>query len=173
MTVCIDVVAGSVAWHLVGPGQSLLGPLFIVVLILAAPSIWWWMYLRSLPAGRGRRVLSVGVAILLSIPLLWTYFGVLPASVGLDASATRLAQSEIARSAQGCRVVTQGSIGLLRAPFELCDVREQASSLVFFSTLDRFRGYVYIQRNQNLNWFPDECARHLVGHWWTYFGDPV
>lgn len=173
LTICIDAVAGYVAWHLVQPGQSLLGPLFIVGLILAAPFVGWWIYLRSLPIGRRRRVLSVDIAVLLTLPLLWTYFGVLPASVGLDAAATRLAQSEISSSTHGCRVVSGGSIGLLRAPYEICSVKEQASSLVFFSTLDRYRGYAYIQRNQNLNWFPDECARQLDGHWWAFFGDPV
>lgn len=173
MTFIIDCIAGVVAWHLVSPGQTLIGPLLIVAMILAGPTIGWWFYLRSLPTSKTRRALSTYVAILLALPLLWTYFGVLPASVGFDWSAATIAQAEISSSAGGCQVVTRGSIGLLRAPYKVCEINESSSSLVFFATLDGYRGYAYVGRNQGLNWFPDECARHLEGHWWAYFSNPV
>lgn len=173
MTSIIDCVAGIVAWHLVNPGQTLFGPLLIVAAILAGPAIGWWFYLRSVPAAKRRRVLSTSIAVLLILPLLWTYFGVLPASVGFDASAATTAQREISGSAGGCQVVASGSIGLLHAPYKVCEINESASSLVFFSTLDGYRGYAYVERKQDLNWFPDECARHLEGHWWAYFSNPV
>ena len=173
MTFIIDCVAGVVAWHLVNPGQTLLGPLLMVAMILTVPAIGWCFFLRSVPTTKRRQVLLASVAILLALPLLWTYFGVLPASVGLDRTAATFAQREISGSAGGCQVVASGSIGLLRAPYKVCEINESASSLVIFSTLDDYRGYAYVERHQEMNWFPDECARHLVGHWWAYFSNPV
>lgn len=169
-TVCVDLVAGYVAWQLVRPGESLLWPATLVALIMVAPATAWYCSLKSIGGWRRHRSLSLAVAVSCVVPVLWSYFGVLPASVIWDATAANWIQTSIQEGAQGCRVVSAGSVGFLSAPYKVCVTYDGTNYMVRFSTVDLSRGYAYVQGKTNLNWFPDQCARELLlPHWWAFY----
>jgi hypothetical protein len=102
--------------------------------------------------------------------MLWSYYGVLPASVKWDSTATNWIQTSIQDGAQGCRVVASGSVGFLDAPYKVCVHRDGTNYMVQFVTIDLSRGYAYVLGKTNLNWFPDQCARELLlPHWWAFY----
>ncbi len=169
-TVCIDLVAGYVAWQLVRPGESLLWPTALVALIAVVPATAFYYLLKSVGGWKRRRSLSVSVAASCAIPVLWSYFGVLPASVSWNSTAASWIHTSIQEGAQGCRVVSTGSVGFLSAPYKVCVNQDGTNSIVRFSTLDLSRGYAYVQGKTNLNWFPDQCSRELLlPHWWAFY----
>jgi hypothetical protein len=171
-TTAACLVAGTVSWLLVQPGEGLLWPLAMDLLIAALfGTAYREMLLRSGRAGR-IRVMSmiVGLAV---VSMLWTYFGVLPASVNFDSAAATVARTEVAQRAQGCRLVESGSVGLLGAPYKICTNISSAGSMVMFATPDLHRGYAYIVGQLGSAWFPDQCARHLIGSWWAFFNVPA
>src|ERR1035437_6602165 len=100
---------------------------------------------RLVSALRGTRFGRIGLSSIFfglgAASLLWTYFGVLPASVGFDSAGASVARHEIAQDAPGCLLVKQGSIGMLQAPFKICTEVIPSSSRVEFATLDLNRGY--------------------------------
>ncbi len=169
--VLVFLVAGASSWLIVKPGYTLLWPMTVDAILFASFAV----LCRLVSALRGTRfgrrgpslfIIGLGVA-----SLLWTYFGVLPASVGFDSAAANVARSEVARAAQGCQLVRHGSIGFLAAPYKICTTVIPGSSNVLFATPNLYRGYAYVSGRAGESWFPDQCSRHLTGHWWAFFDD--
>ena len=163
------LVAGTVSWLVVRPGESLFIPLLVDVVIFALIGVAqksarpWHRY----HLGRGLRAWFV--VSLCAVSLAWTYFGVLAASVTFDAGAATLAQHEIALARDGCHVVEHGSVGFINAPYQVCTtVVSDAATVDFSADPWRVGGYSYITGQSVGSWFPDGCARHLYGHWWAY-----
>ena len=170
-TLCLCLVAGACSWLIVKPGESLLGPMVIdVVIFVFAGALY-----RLVSAFRQIRFGRIGLSSIFlgfgAISLLWTYFGVLPASVSIDSTGSNIARHEVAQLAQGCQLVKRGSIGALQAPYKICTEVIQGSSRVEFASLDLNRGYAYVSGAIGEGWFPDECSRHLTGHWWAFATD--
>lgn len=172
-TVCVDVLVGFIAWQLVRPGESLLWPTALVALIMAAPVIVWSRVIKSIGGWRSCRSLSASVVGLCIVPILWSYFGVLPASVTWDSTATGAISAAIDGGGDGCHVVSYGSVGLLDAPYTVCISRNDGNYIVRFSTVDLKRGYAYVVGKSDLNWFPDQCARQLLSHWWAFYSNSI
>ena len=171
-TVCVDLIAGFVAWRLVRPGESLLWPTALVALIVVPAATAWFLIVRSRGGWRGHRPLALSVAALCLLPILWSSFGVLPASVNWDATAARAIRAAAGGGPDGCRVVATGAVGLLTAPYKICVTRDGANFMVRFSTVDSTRGYAYLQSKRDLSWFPDQCATQLLlPHWWAFYSN--
>jgi hypothetical protein len=170
VTLFFDLAAGYVAWQSVRPGESLLGPTALAALIMFLPAAGWFVVIKSNGGWRGHRTLAIGVAVLCIVPVLWSYYGVLPASVSLDATAAHWIQTSIRESSPSCRVVSSGSVGSLDAPYKVCVYRDGTNYMVQFVTMDLSRGYAYVKGASDLSWFPDQCARELlVPHWWSFY----
>jgi hypothetical protein len=170
-TIGVCLIAGACSWLIVKPGESLLWPMAVDVIIFA----FFGALCRLVSALRGTRfgrirLSSIFLGLGAASPL-WTYFGVLPASVGFDSAGASVARHEVAQLAQGCRLVKQGSIGMLQAPYKICTWVIPRSSMVEFATPDLNRGYAYVSGAIGEGWFSDECARHLTGHWWAFASD--
>ena len=164
------IAAGLAAWLLVTPGESLLGPLLVAGVIIVVSTCAARLWLSSL---KTQRRLVISAVVLGAVALLWTYFGVLPASIAWDAGAAHKAQQVIrAGGSDGCHLVKEGSIGFLDAPYQLCTYDGPAGrriQMVRFSPADdASRGYFYLAFGSAAGWFPDMCARHLVGRWWSF-----
>jgi hypothetical protein len=171
-TVGVDLIAGFVAWQLVRPGESLLWPTALVALIMVLAATGWLLAVKSMGGWRGHRTLALSVAALCLLPILWSSFGVLPASVNWDATATHAISAATSGGADGCRVVATGSVGLLNAPYKICVTRDGVNFIVRFSTIDSTRGYAYVQSKPDLSWFPDQCATQLLlPHWWAFYSN--
>jgi hypothetical protein len=170
-TIGVCLIAGACSWLIVKPGESLLWPMAVDVIIFA----FFGALCRLVLALRGARFGRIGLSSIFlglgAASLLWTYFGVLPASVGFDSAGASVARHEIAQMTQGCRLVKQGSIGMLQAPYKICTEVIPRSSRVEFATLGLNRGYAYVSGAIGEGWFSDECARHLIGHWWAFASD--
>ena len=163
----VDLVAVYVAWRLVRPGESLFWPTGLVVIIMALVATAWHLSLKSRGGWKRHRILSLFVAASCLVPVFWAYFGVLPASVGWNATAAHWIRVSSRDATEGCRVVTSGSVGFLSAPYKVCVNRDGANFIVRFSTIDSSRGYAYVQ---GPSWFPDQCASELLlAHWWVYY----
>jgi hypothetical protein len=174
VTVCVDLVAGYVAWTLVRPGESLLWPTVIVALIMSAPAIAWYILIRSAGGWKSHHALTFSIVALCVAPIIWSFVGVLPASVGFNSTAVNWIHTSIQEGTQGCRTVSTGSVGFLTAPYKVCVTQFGTNSIVRFSTVDVSRGYAYVQGKTNLNWFPDQCATQLVlPHWWAFYSNSV
>src|ERR1035437_10288565 len=104
-TACVDLIAGFVAWQLVRPGESLLWPTALVALIMVPAATAWFLVVKSMGGWWGHRTLALSVAALCVLPILWSSFGVLPASVNWDATATNAIRAVSDGSPDGCRVV--------------------------------------------------------------------
>jgi len=179
-TIGVCIIAGACSWLIVKPGESLLWPMALDVTIFA----FFGALSRLVSALRGTRFGRIGLSSVFfglgATCLLWTYFGVLPASVGFDSAGASVARHEVAQAAQGvdqrhsyarCRLVKKGSIGMLKTPFKICTYVTTRSSMVEFATIDLNRGYAYVSGAIGEGWFSDECARHLTGHWWAFASD--
>ncbi len=179
-TIGVCLIAGACSWLIVKPGESLLWPMAVDVIIFA----FFGALCRLVSALRGTRFGRVGLSSIFlglgAASLLWTYFGVLPASVGFNSAGASVARHEVAQAARvverhhsyaRCRSVKQGSIGMLQAPYKICTHVIPRSSMVEFSTLSLNRGYAYVSGTIGEGWFSDECARHLTGHWWAFASD--
>ena len=163
------VIAGAVSWFVVRPGDSMFIPIvldvaiFVIVGVAQHQARPWHRY----HLGRGANswlIVSLCVA-----SVLWTYFGVLSASVYFDSGAASRARHEVAISASGCHVVEHGSIGFIDAPYQVCTTVLGSASIVDFTKAPYTHGgYSYITGQSVGSWFPDGCARHLIGHWWAY-----
>ena len=153
------LVSGAVSWRLVQPGETLLWPLAVDLLISAFFSAAYLAALQRQNRRNGRNRVAWTAAGLVLVSMLWTYFGVLPASVSLDSSAATVARREVTQEASGCRLVHEGSVGLLRAPYKICTDTGAGGSMVMFATPDLHRGYAYVTGRSSLDWFPDQCAR--------------
>ena len=169
----VCLVAGTVSWLVVQPGQDLLRPLaadLIIVILFGAAC-----YEKLRRGNRKDRFrISVLVVSLAVVSMCWTYFGVLPASVSFDSSAAKAVLQEIAHKDVGCRLVKSGSVGLLTAPYSICRNTAPSGSMVMFAVNDLQRGYAYLSgRTNGVNWFPEECSRHLIGRWWAFYSDPL
>ena len=81
--------------------QSLLWPMALDVTIFA----FFGALSRLVSALRGTRFGRIGLSSVFfglgATCLLWTYFGVLPASVGFDSAGASVARHEVAQAAQG------------------------------------------------------------------------
>lgn len=171
-SVSADVLAGYVAWQLVRPGESLLWPTDLVALIAVVPITAWYFSVKSAGGWKRHRSLSLSVTASCLIPVLWSYFGVLPASVSWSSVAESWIHTSMHDGAQGCQVVSTGSVGFLRAPYKVCIDQNGTNSIVRFSTMDLTRGYAYVQGKNNVNWFPDQCARQILRpHWWAFYSN--
>jgi hypothetical protein len=164
-------IAAVASWLIVKPGDTLLWPMAIDVAIFVLFGVACQLALGTRIGRLGRSgyalaFLGLGVA-----SLLWTYFGVLPVSVAFDSTGASVARHEIARGAQGCQLIEQGSVGLLRAPYKICSDLIPGASRIEFATPDLFRGYAYVTGPSDVNWFPDQCARRLIGNWWAFFNE--
>jgi len=170
-TIVVCVIAGACSWLSVKPGDSLIWPMAVNVIIFA----FFGAVCRLVSALRSTRFGRTGLSFtflgLGALSLLWTYFGVLPASVGFDSASARVADHEVARAARGCRLVKHGSIGLLQSPYKICTEVIPKASNVEFTTPDLNRGYAYVSGTISEGWFSDECSRHLTGHWWAFATD--
>jgi hypothetical protein len=165
----VDVASGFISWQIVQPGNSLFGPTALAVVIMSLTALSSYFVLSKRPVRRAQRTLWSIVAVLCLLPPIWTYFGVLQVSILLDSSATRTAQGLIASKSTTCHIVPTGSIGRLRAPYEVCPTNYPGYGYrVNFATLDNVRGYAYIKGRSNVSWFPDQCAKHLFGDWWVF-----
>lgn len=170
-TVVVCLISGASSWIIVKPGYTMLWPMAVDVMLYASFAV----LCRLVSALRGTRFGRKGPSLIFlglgAASLLWTYFGVLPASVGFDSAAASVARSEVAHAAQGCQLVQRGSIGFLQAPYKICTDVIPLSSRVEFATPDLYRGYAYVSGTIGVGWFSDQCARHLTGHWWAFFND--
>lgn len=169
--VVVALIAGVSSWLIVKPGNTLLWPMAVDAFIVTLFGVVCRFVLlprssRLIRNGYTIAFLGFGVA-----SLLWTYFGVLPVSVAFDSSGAKIARLEVARGAQGCQLIEQGSVGLLRAPYKICTDVIPGASRVEFATPDLYRGYAYVTGRYGGSWFPDQCARHVVGNWWAFFND--
>jgi hypothetical protein len=165
--------AGSSSWLIERPGDTLFFPMALdvgIFLLFAVAGLLMWRPWLEQSGGSGYAIALpvVGIAC-----LLWTYFGVLPASVTFDSSATNVARHDVAVKAQGCQLIERGSVGFLRAPYKICTYVIPRASKVSFSTPDFVRGYAYVTGQVGVGWFPDQCSRHLFGNWWAFFNDAV
>ena len=160
--------SGVVSWHLVQPGVSLVGPTGGGVVVMFAVLGAWSALLRPRGGWRAHLRLASGVLALSLIAPLWAFFGVLSASIALDAAAQHRAQVMVASNDVGCHQVASGSVGRLPAPYVVCMTNPGDGDVVTFTTIDRTRGYAYISSRLDLSWFPHQCARHLEGHWWAF-----
>jgi hypothetical protein len=169
-TIGVCLIAGACSWLIVKLGDSLLWPMAVDLIIFS----FFGALCRLVSALRGTRFGRIGISSIFlglgAASLLWTYFGVLPASVGFDSASANVARHEVAQAAQGCRLVKQGSVGLLQSPYKICTEIIPRSSRVEFATPDLSRGYAYVS-GASENWFSDECSRHLTGHWWAFASD--
>ena len=172
-TIAALLVTGSVSWRLVQPGETLLWPLAADLLISAFFSTACLVVLRRQNRRDGRDRVALTVVGLVVVSMLWTYFGVLPASVNFDSAAATVARHEVAQRTSGCRLVHKGSVGLLGAPYTICTNTAAGGSMVMFATPDLHRGYAYVSGRSSLNWFPDQCVRHLIGSWWAFYNVPA
>jgi hypothetical protein len=172
-TIGVCLIAGACSWLIVKPGQSLLWPMAVDVIIF----VFFGAICRLVSALRGTRFGRIGLtSIFLALgaaSLLWTYFGVLPASVGFDSAGASVARHEVVQTSQGCQLEKQGSIGMLQAPYKICTEVIPRSSMVEFATLGLNQGYAYVSGAISEGWFSDECARHLTGHWWAFATDQL
>ena len=170
-TIGVCLVAGDCSWLIVKPGESLSWPIALDVIIFA----FFGASCRLVSALRGTRFGRIGISSMFlglgAVSLLWTYFGVLPASVSFDSGYASVARHEVAQMAKGCRLVKQGSIGMLQAPYKICTYVIPKSSMVEFATNGLDRGYAYVSGAISGGWFADECARHLSGPWWAFASD--
>jgi hypothetical protein len=179
-TIGVCLIAGACSWLIVKPGESLLWPMALDVIIF----VFFGALCRLVSALRGTRFGRIGLSSMFlglgAVSLLWTYFGVLPASVGFDSAGASVARHEVAQAAQvvvrrhsyaRCRLVKHGSIGMLQAPSKICTYVIPKSSMVEFATVGLDRGYAYVSGAISGGWFADECARHLTGHWWAFASD--
>lgn len=169
-TISVCLITGACSWQIEKPGESLLWPIAVNVIIFA----FFGALCRLVSAFRGTpfgRMWLSSILLGLAASILWTYFGVLPASVRFDSAGASVARHEIAEMAKGCRLVKQGSIGMLRAPYKICAHVIPRSSMVEFATLGLDRGYAYVSGAISEGWFADECARHLTGPWWAFASD--
>jgi hypothetical protein len=179
-TISVSLIAGACSWLIVKPGASLLWPMAADVIIFA----FFGASCRLVSALHGTQFGRIGLTSIFlglgAVSLLWTYFGVLPASVGFDSAGANVARHEVAQAAQvvdrqhsyaRCQLVKHGSIGMLQAPYKICTQVIPRSSMVEFATLGLNRGYAYISGAIGEGWFSDECARHLTGHWWAFATD--
>jgi hypothetical protein len=107
-------------------------------------------------------------AVLGPMAIIWTFFGVLPASVIWNSSGPQLAATASGGSNGGCRLVTSGSVGLIDAPYNVCVDTFNGATAVRFATADGKSGYLYLTATSSSGWFPDECSRHLIGKWWIF-----
>jgi len=136
-TIGVCLFAGACSWLIVKQGESLSWPLAVDVIIYA----FFGALCRLVSALRGTRFGCIGLSSIFlglglgAASLLWTYFDVVPASVGFDSEGASVASHEIAQMAQGCRLVTQSSVGMLQAPYEICSDVIPRSSKVEFATL--------------------------------------
>jgi hypothetical protein len=116
-TIAVCLIAGAFSWLNVKPGVSLLWPMAVDVIIFA----FFGALCRLVSALRGTRFGRIGPSSIFVglgiISLLWTYFGVLPASVGLDSASASVARHAVAQAAQGCQLVKHGSIGQSRVRY--------------------------------------------------------
>ena len=163
------VAAGVVSWLVVRPGDSLFLPLVIDVAIFA---VIGFVQKRSRPwhrfhLGRGGNLGLITSLCVASV--LWTYFGVLTASVDFDTAAASTARHDVAIGVSGCQMVRHGSVGFIDAPYQICTTILGSASIVDFTkSPSENGGYSYITGQSTGSWFPDGCARHLIGHWWAY-----
>ena len=168
--IAISIVAGLLGWLLVGPGRSLLVPTAEVALLVVLASVLGTVVL-SFSDNRQLHRLFIGLfAVLGSMAIAWTYFGVLPASVVWNSSGPDLAAKALQGSTSGCQLVTTGSVGLISAPYKECVDTFKGAVAVRFAKVNMTMGYVYLAATNTSGWFPDECSRHLVGNWWAYSG---
>lgn len=169
-TIGVCLISGACSWLIVKPGDSFLWPMAVDLIIFS----FFGALCRLVSALRGTRFGRRGISSIFlglgAASLLWTYFGVLPASVGFDSASANVARHEVAQTARGCRLVKQGSVGLLQSPYKICTEITPRGSRVEFATPDLSRGYAYVS-GASENWFSDECSRHLTGHWWAFASD--
>jgi hypothetical protein len=168
-TTCADLALGWYSWLTVQPGISLLGPMVLDTVTMGLALVTWYYVLKKFGGWRYHVTLWLALITLCAAPLIWTYFGVLQISIGWDSAATRTAQELISSDSTTCHVANVGSVGLLRAPYEVCAVNYPGYGYeVKFSTMDKDRGYAFIQGRTDVSWFPNQCARHLYGNWWAF-----
>ena len=84
--IAISVAAGLLGWLLVAPGRSLLVPTVEVALLVVLATVLGTVVLSFSDNRRLRRLFIVRFAVLGSMAIAWTYFGVLPASVVWNSS---------------------------------------------------------------------------------------
>jgi hypothetical protein len=167
--IAADLASSFISWQIVQPGISLFGPTALTIVIMGFTALSSYFVLRKRQSRKAQRTLGSFVVVLCLLPPIWTYFGVLQVSIFLDSSATRTAQELIASKSTTCNIVPIGSVGRLRAPYEVCATDYPGYGYrVNFSTLDNIRGYAYIKGRSNVSWFPDQCAKHLSGNWWVF-----
>jgi len=167
-TAGVALVTGYLSWRQIQPGISLLGPTASATIIMGIIALVWFFALKNSGGPIRRRLLKSFVALLCVLPPVWALFGVLPASIMWDSAAVTTAQRIISSGTEACQRVTSGSIGLLKAPYLVCSSNPGDGHVVTFTTLDQGRGYAYVQQRLAMNWFPNECASHLEGHWWAF-----
>jgi hypothetical protein len=167
--IMVDLATGWTSWYIVQPGDSLFGPTTLAVAIVGFAAFAWSLSLKRRLSPSIQRRLWPWMVILCLLAPLWAYFGVLQVSLRLDTSATRTAQELIASKSTTCNIVTVGSVGVLRAPYEVCAKHYSGYGYrVNFTTLDERRGYAYIRGRSDVSWFPNQCAKHLFGDWWVF-----
>lgn len=170
----VALVAGGIAsWPLIQPGQSLIWPIVLDVLVYFAIAAGFRLLMKVAHVRTYSRRSPKIIVFIAVFGILWTYFGALPASVIFDTAAVGTAHYEVALPGTGpCRLVQHGSVGKLSAPYKICTRIDGRNSIVEFATPNLSRGYAYIMGPSWVSWFPDECARHLFGNWWAFHINP-
>ena len=173
-------VAFFVSWKLVSPGASLMVPCVAVaafVLVALAAGL-----VILVPFGSPRAIVSyVLVAGLFGMAVIWwTWAFSLSAPMAWDSGATPHTLAALAKApthSSRCVVVTTGGIGPLRAPYQECAIGPSHAGTVHFyamsggSVVSPSRGLVFDEGPASF--LSDECARHLVGRWYAFTGDPA
>jgi hypothetical protein len=165
----------TVGWFLPQPGGSLVEPTVVVVGVGIVVAIVGSMIVRS-PSGALFTVIVLGLTVLAGI---WTFELALPARVDWISNASQEAHTALQEAAlrpqtrsggpvTPCRRETQGTVGPLDAPYQICVYRLGPTQVVTFSKSNTTSGITYFDGIAGPQYFLDECYRHLAGPWWMF-----
>ena len=169
------LLLGYLGWILPRPGGSFVVPTLIVFGSGCAATIGYWIL-------TGGRAVAVALLTITVIASVWTLEFSMPASLAWDSGANAQAVSaleHVRSSPRGkygvplhpCSRYATGGVGRIDAPYGECAVSTAEGNIETFTASDGSQGglgYTDIGAAA----FEDECARHLVGSWWTFTPQP-
>ena len=171
VTFVVALGVSAAGWRMARPGESMFAPIVVVTLTFGPDLRGVVSGDKALRGWRSQRVASTLVIAARTVPVLWTYVGVLPANFAGDANASRIIVQVGRDGAQVCHEVDQGSVRFLRASFQVCRSSYGRDSVVGFEPMDQRRGYAYVRGPIPANWFSDQCVLHFFGPWWSFCDD--
>lgn len=166
---------GYLGWTLPDVGGSVIVPTLIVFAIGAILTIAGSALVRLLDL---LRVLAISSLVITVLATIWTFqFSLAMRLQFSNATAQAIAVLNSAEHSssnlhgtvpvQPCTVHASGSIGPLPAPYRECvTYTTEGHSVRFTRVGSESGGLAYIvDLGRNVDAFPDECVRPLIGHW--------